>query len=128
LTTNPVGSSVKFVSDGYTTLNGRRGEAYIFATDAQGLPLEWSVWQEYEPNLSYVLGTSSCSLGCGVFDAEDSVKIVEPRTLNGIVYIALNEGTPGTWRLVIVPEPTTLLLVGVGIVGLIAKRVRQPQR
>ena len=107
---------VQFVSDGFTTLSQMRGEAYIYSTDAYGLPLEWDVWQEFEPEISYELGTFRCLTGERCPRAADFVRIIDRQETGvGSPYSASNEGAPGTWRIVTVPEPASLLLVGLGI-------------
>lgn len=125
------------LSDGQTTIDanqpGHQGAIWIFSTDTQGLPTEWNVWVEDVSGpmgsavrvLSSVrcLSSHGCLSNLGAHSL-DSMMLRDP------TYQASSLDAPGTWRMVSVSEPATLLLVGLGILvaGPMTRLRRSPRR
>jgi PEP-CTERM motif-containing protein len=103
----------------------------IFATDSAGLPSLWVISMEvWRPDATIDNFTSmycpTCPMSSGSSSDLTLHRGADPRGGGPIEYKASNNGAPGSWRIVTVPEPGSLVLIGVGIAGLFgARRLRR---
>jgi hypothetical protein len=92
---------------------------FILETDAAGLPSKWHIDIEVFRSDGSLDGFGTLNYDGGIGDGIGHA-CCDP-SLGGrgpILYSASNENSPGTWRIVTVPEPMSLLLMVVGIAAL----------
>jgi hypothetical protein len=120
-------------SDGINTIIGNADdpeiESFQFWTDSSGSIVNWAVnifdWSvdfRYIIQTIYLPGTLGTDAGqtvvCGNVDCIDGSGNVFPNLDPLYTIQARNDETPGSWRIVPIPEPATLALLGSALIAL----------